>query len=135
MLRSAEFQRRARRSSRTQVSFTQHESRCPIRATGRCSGRSASEVSICRIWGSACASHFPSRERLSLRSRFDTPFDVVDYSEHAIGSGADAKAVAYVESSGERGTLKWGIGVDSNITTASLLAVLAAFERQHQPGR
>jgi 2-isopropylmalate synthase len=71
----------------------------------------------------------------ALRSRFDTPFDVVDYSEHAIGSGADAKAVAYVESSGERGTLKWGIGVDSNITTASLLAVLAAFERQHQPGR
>lgn len=66
----------------------------------------------------------------ALRARFDVVFDVVDYSEHAIGSGADAKAVAYVESSGEQGFLKWGIGVDSNITTASLLAVLAAFERQ-----
>ncbi len=66
----------------------------------------------------------------ALRDRFGVPFDVVDYSEHAIGSGADAKAVAYVESSGEQGLLKWGIGVDSNITTASLLAVLAAFERQ-----
>ncbi len=68
----------------------------------------------------------------ALCSRWDVPFDVVDYSEHAIGSGADAKAVAYVESSGGDGSLRWGIGVDSNITTASLLAVLAAFERQHR---
>jgi 2-isopropylmalate synthase len=68
----------------------------------------------------------------ALRDQFDVVFDVVDYSEHAIGSGADAKAVAYVESSGDRGSLKWGIGVDSNITTASLLAVLAAFERQYR---
>ncbi|HUG08464.1 MAG TPA: 2-isopropylmalate synthase [Acidimicrobiia bacterium] len=67
----------------------------------------------------------------ALRDRFGVVFDVVDYSEHAIGSGADAKAVAYVESSGDQGSLKWGIGVDSNITTASFLAVLAAFERQH----
>lgn len=67
----------------------------------------------------------------ALRSRWDRPFDVHDYSEHAIGAGADAKAVAYVETSGDDGTLKWGIGVDSNITTASLLAVLAAFERHH----
>ena len=66
----------------------------------------------------------------ALRERWGVAFDVVDYSEHAIGSGADARAVAYVESSGGDGTLKWGIGVDSNITTASLLAVLAAFERQ-----
>jgi 2-isopropylmalate synthase len=67
----------------------------------------------------------------ALCDRWDVVFDVVDYSEHAIGSGADARAVAYVESSGDDGTLRWGIGVDSNITTASLLAVLAAFERQH----
>jgi 2-isopropylmalate synthase len=67
----------------------------------------------------------------ALRDRCDVVFDVVDYSEHAIGSGADAKAVAYVESTGDDGVLRWGIGVDANITTASLLAVLAAFERQH----
>lgn len=67
----------------------------------------------------------------ALREQFGVAFDVVDYSEHAIGRGADAKAVAYVESSGDDGLLRWGIGVDSNITTASLLAVLAAFERQH----
>jgi 2-isopropylmalate synthase len=67
----------------------------------------------------------------AIRGYWGETFDVVDYTEHAIGRGADAKAVAYVESVNERGELRWGIGIDSNITTASLLAVLSAFERQH----
>ncbi len=58
-------------------------------------------------------------------------FDVVDYSEHAIGRGADAQAVAYVETVGIDGEVKWGVGTNPNITTASLKAVLAAFERHH----
>jgi 2-isopropylmalate synthase len=68
----------------------------------------------------------------ALCKEFDSIFDVVDYSEHAIGSGADAQAVAYVESSGPDADLKWGLGVDSNITTASLRAVLSAFARQNK---
>lgn len=60
-------------------------------------------------------------------------FDVVDYSEHAIGRGADAQAVAYVETIGPDNDVRWGIGQNPNITTASLRAVLAAFERHH-PG-
>jgi 2-isopropylmalate synthase len=61
---------------------------------------------------------------------FGTDFDVVDYSEHAIGRGSDAQAVAYVETIGDDGDVKWGVGKNPNITTASLHAVLAAFERQ-----
>ena len=64
----------------------------------------------------------------------ETSFDVLDYTEHAMGRGADATAVAYVESQFARGgaepTTCWGIGTDPNITTASLRAVLSAFERQ-----
>ena len=67
----------------------------------------------------------------AIRGHWGEVFDVVDYTEHAIGRGADAKAVAYVESVNGGGELRWGIGIDSNITTASLLAVLSAFERQH----
>lgn len=59
-------------------------------------------------------------------------FDVTDYAEHAMGRGSDATAVAYVESVGTDGRVRWGIGVDPNITTASLRAVLSAFERQQQ---
>ena len=58
-------------------------------------------------------------------------FDVLDYSEHAIGRGSDAEAVAYVESSSGN-EVRWGIGTDPNITTASLRAVLSAFERQRR---
>ncbi|PIE31924.1 MAG: hypothetical protein CSA55_04555 [Ilumatobacter coccineus] len=58
-------------------------------------------------------------------------FDVVDYSEHAIGRGSHATAVAYVETTSGRGHIKWGVGQNPNITTASLRAVLLAFER-HQ---
>jgi 2-isopropylmalate synthase len=55
--------------------------------------------------------------------------DVVDYAEHAIGRGADATAVAYVETVGADNEIRWGIGTDPNITTASLKAVLSALER------
>jgi 2-isopropylmalate synthase len=58
-------------------------------------------------------------------------FDVLDYAEHAIGKGANAQAVAYVETVCSANTVKWGLGTDPNITTASLRAVLSAFER-HQ---
>ena len=56
-------------------------------------------------------------------------FDVLDYSEHAIGQGADTTAVAYLETVRGGGDIRWGVGQSSNITTASLRAVLSAFER------
>ncbi len=68
----------------------------------------------------------------ALCEQWDEEFDVVDYTEHAIGRGADAQAVSYVESVGDEGTVMWGVGVDSDIATASLIAVLSAFERQHR---
>lgn len=54
--------------------------------------------------------------------------EVLDYSEHAISSGADAKAVTYVETS-SNGTVKWGVGIDDDIVTASLRAVVSAANR------
>ena len=55
--------------------------------------------------------------------------DVVDYHEHSLGRGADATAVAYVETVDADGTTRWGIGTDPNIITASLRAVLSATSR------
>ena len=62
----------------------------------------------------------------------DGTFDVLDYAEHAIGKGANAQAVAYVETVSAQGSTRWGLGTDPNITTASLRAVLCAFERQQR---
>ncbi|MES2938093.1 MAG: 2-isopropylmalate synthase [Pseudomonadota bacterium] len=53
---------------------------------------------------------------------------VLDYHEHATGSGADAKAIAYLELRvGER-TL-FGVGSDANIVSASLKAIVSGVQR------
>jgi 2-isopropylmalate synthase len=57
-----------------------------------------------------------------------TPLEIVDYAEHALGEGADASAVAYVEAR-IGGRARWGVGVDANIVTASLRAVVSAVNR------
>jgi 2-isopropylmalate synthase len=53
---------------------------------------------------------------------------LLDYSEHALSSGGDAYAAAYVELAvGDQ--ILWGVGVDANIVTASLKAVISAVNR------
>ena len=53
---------------------------------------------------------------------------VLDYAEHALSAGGDAVAAAYVECLvGEQ--VLWGVGIDANIVTASLKAVLSAVNR------
>jgi len=54
---------------------------------------------------------------------------VLDFVEHAVASGSDATAVAYVEASDEKGSVAWGVGMDANILTASLRAVVSAVSR------
>jgi 2-isopropylmalate synthase len=58
-----------------------------------------------------------------------TAVEIVDYAEHALGEGADATAVAYVEAR-VGGKTRWGVGVDANIVTASLRAVVSAVNRR-----
>jgi 2-isopropylmalate synthase len=53
---------------------------------------------------------------------------VLDYTEHAMSAGGDAKAAAYVECQVDDKVL-WGIGIDENIVRASLKAVLSAVNR------
>jgi len=55
-------------------------------------------------------------------------FSIGDYSEHALGSGADARAAAYVQVR-RGGESAWGVGIDPSITTASFKAVLAGLAR------
>ena len=70
----------------------------------------------------------------ALNSQCDVDFKVIDYRERAIGAGADARAVAYVEIETTEGTL-FGIGEHVNIVTASLRAVTCAVNRAIGLGR
>ncbi|WP_062348052.1 2-isopropylmalate synthase [Herbidospora yilanensis] len=53
---------------------------------------------------------------------------VLDYTEHAMSGGADAKAASYVETE-IGGRVLWGVGIDANTTTASLKAIISAVNR------
>ncbi|NBP50582.1 MAG: 2-isopropylmalate synthase [Actinobacteria bacterium] len=66
----------------------------------------------------------------AVRGEFGGALDVSDYSEHALGQGSEATAVAYVECTDGAGGTRWGVGIDPNTITASLRAVLSAFDRQ-----
>ncbi|GAB3821206.1 2-isopropylmalate synthase [Tessaracoccus terricola] len=57
---------------------------------------------------------------------------VLDYHEHAMDTGDDAKAAAYVEcevGEGEDAQVYWGVGIDPSITSASMKAILSAINR------
>src|SRR5262249_15190520 len=56
-------------------------------------------------------------------------FTVADYREHAVGSGADAVACAYVEAHTKDQSSVFGVGMDKDSATAALRAVTSAVNR------
>jgi 2-isopropylmalate synthase len=64
-----------------------------------------------------------------IRKESGLQFDVADYREHAMGHGANASAVAYMELRLADGTTLFGVGIDKNIVVASLKAVVSGVNR------
>ena len=62
----------------------------------------------------------------ALREGFGVELDVTDYNEHAVGEGRDVNAAAYVECKTPDGKTVFGAGLDSDIATASVKALLSA---------
>ena len=56
-------------------------------------------------------------------------FDIVNYSEHSLGAGAEAKAVSYIQVKMDRGAAYFGAGIDTNIELASIKAIVSALNR------
>jgi 2-isopropylmalate synthase len=54
--------------------------------------------------------------------------ELLDYTEHTLGASSDAQAAAYIELKVEGKTL-WGVGIDGDISNASLKAVISAVNR------
>ena len=61
----------------------------------------------------------------------DVPIRIMDYHEHAIGSGTDTRAASYVELRVGESTTGFGVGIHRDIVTASFLAVLSAVNRHY----
>ena len=64
-----------------------------------------------------------------LREACGIELDVVDYNEHAITGGSDAQAATYLECRTGDGRTVFGAGIDADIATASVRAVLSAANR------
>jgi len=56
-------------------------------------------------------------------------FEIGYYSEHALGEGEEAAAIAYIQIKDAKGHSRWGAAVDTNIELASVKAVLSALNR------
>jgi 2-isopropylmalate synthase len=56
-------------------------------------------------------------------------FEITQYSEHALASGEEAAAIAYIQIKHADGRARWGAGVDTHIELASVRAVLSALNR------
>ncbi|MFA7602618.1 MAG: 2-isopropylmalate synthase [Novosphingobium sp.] len=62
----------------------------------------------------------------TIGEAFGVKLEIRDYSEHAMAKGSDARAAAYVECVGEDGRTIWGVGVDEDVATAGVRAVVSA---------
>lgn len=59
-------------------------------------------------------------------------YHFVDYEEHALETNSDSKASAYIVIADESGRRYWGVGVDSDITMASVYALITAVNRANK---
>ncbi|WP_394728289.1 2-isopropylmalate synthase [Altererythrobacter sp. GH1-8] len=62
----------------------------------------------------------------TLEESFGVNLSVLDYTEHAMGTGRDARAAAYLMCETGDGDIIWGCGIDEDVATASVRAVLSA---------
>jgi 2-isopropylmalate synthase len=65
----------------------------------------------------------------AIAARAGKSVRLTDYSEHALGDGADAEAVSYVQTRTADGRKCFGVGRNADIVTASLVAVVSAINR------
>ncbi|CAM3347936.1 2-isopropylmalate synthase [Paracoccus aminovorans] len=93
-------------NSRVFVGRIRHEGR-EVSITGRGNGLISSAVA-------------------ALEESFGLSLEVVDYQEHALKRGTDSQAVAYLECRNRDGRKIFGVGIDDDVATASIKAVLSA---------
>jgi 2-isopropylmalate synthase len=62
----------------------------------------------------------------TLQQTFGLDIEVLDYVEHALGKGSDARAATYLECQLGDGRTVWGVGIDEDVATSSVRAILSA---------
>lgn len=68
----------------------------------------------------------------ALQANTDVKYSDVTYSEHALEIGSTSRAIAYIGITGADGQTSWGAGMDTDIITASILALFSAVNRMQK---
>jgi 2-isopropylmalate synthase len=76
----------------------------------------------------AASGNGPIAAFLEVMAQHGLEIELFDYSEHTLSAGGDAYAASYVELRVNGKTI-WGVGIDADISTASLKAVVSAVNR------
>ncbi|MSU34289.1 MAG: 2-isopropylmalate synthase [Pedosphaera sp.] len=69
----------------------------------------------------------------ALTNMGPSKFEVINFKQHALSSGEEASAIAYIQIKRTDGNVRWGAGVDTNIELASIRAVFSALNRLYRP--
>ena len=64
-----------------------------------------------------------------LNSKLSEPIKLKSYDEHNIDGGSDSSAVSYISLRKDKGSVRYGVGRDSNISMASIKAIVSALNR------
>ena len=67
-----------------------------------------------------------------LNSTLSEPVKLKSYDEHNIDGGSDSSAVSYISLRKDKGSVRYGVGTDSNISMASIKAIVSALNRLSQ---
>lgn len=67
----------------------------------------------------------------AIQEHFPIKYTNLMYSEHALEEGSTSRAMAYISITGENGKAVWGAGLDTDIITASVKALISAINRLH----
>lgn len=93
----------------------------------RTNGDEATDVKISGIGNGPIDAFFHALESVGI-----CDYKFVDYSQHAISTGSDSKAVSYIHLMTPRGGSIFGVGISGNIYRSSIFGVLNAINRAEQ---
>ena len=65
----------------------------------------------------------------AIQAHTGVKYNNLTYSEHALEIGSSSRAMAYIGITGENGKVVWGAGMDTDIITASIMALVSAINR------
>lgn len=68
----------------------------------------------------------------AIKHNLGIQYTIYQYQEHALEQGSTSQAAAYVGISGKDGKITWGVGIHTDIVTASIMALISAINRMPQ---